>query len=59
MSLSKKDYIAIADILNEAWKDPADYYSDVPEIVNNLADYFQSENGLFDKEKFLERVYAE
>ena len=62
MSMSKKDYEAIAEIINQLpfsirrgeW-----YSSDLPErtevflpMVKNLADYFMRQNPKFDPHKF-------
>lgn len=51
MPLSKKDFIAVAEIIrNRQIVDSGKSYF---LMASNLADYFQSENSLFDREKFL------
>lgn len=52
MTISKKDYIAIADILqNASGLTPSE--DTVSDIADDLADYFQKENLAFDRERFL------
>ena len=49
MSLSRKDYIAIADIIRTRGTSNE---NQVENIKSDLAEYFQEDNPNFDKEKF-------
>ena len=55
--LSKKDYVAIAEILNteiKALKNEQDMpYFVIRNIMGSLSDYFKSDNPQFNKEKFI------
>ena len=62
MSVSKKDFIAVAKILKEARED---WWGGTPleSIINSLdvqfADYFQAKNGMFDRAKFINACQLE
>lgn len=55
MSLSRKDYEAIAEILMHSNKFETPHYF----IANELSTYFASENGRFDKARFMKACGVE
>ncbi len=55
MSVSKKDFVAIAAILKEARKEQRNGAFSVfilDRLETRLADYFEAENGMFDRVRF-------
>lgn len=52
MSTSKKDYEEIAGIL-ETYSGLTPEEGDIKAIARDLADYFEADNPLFDRERFL------
>lgn len=54
MPLSKKNYVAIADIVNRMlWNDGSDPLT-VVAFSAELSDYFASDNDRFDRERFMQ-----
>ncbi len=51
-SMTKKDYIAIAAILNRVTKPPVLVY-----IIQDMADYMKQDNPRFDEDKFIAACY--
>jgi len=50
MSVSKKDFEAIAKIIGEySWVSPDTFEG----LANDLADYFKTQNHLFDRRRFM------
>lgn len=56
MTLTKKHFKAIAEIINKniAYEDTSEKAKDYiySEIINELSEYFKTENPLFDEDKF-------
>jgi hypothetical protein len=56
MSLSRKHFEAIADIIKSSRRNYGGQdVLDTREVLNDLVEFFYSENGFFDLEKFLAR----
>lgn len=55
--MTRKDYIATADILN-AQKDNIDFII-LSDIATAFADYFEEDNPRFDYQRFIDAVFAE
>lgn len=57
--LTEKDHQAISEIIKVNtyhWQDPEAEpdFDDRPRLINDLADYFQADNPLFDKRRFID-----
>ena len=62
MSVSKKDFIAVAKILKEAredWRGGTPLESIINSLDIQFADYFQAENDNFDRAKFINACQLE
>ena len=62
MSVSKKDFIAVARILKEAredWRGGTPLESIINSLDVQFADYFQAKNDLFDRAKFINACQLE
>ena len=56
MSVSKKDFVAVAKILKEAredWRGGTPVECLLNYIEEQIADYFAAENSMFDRERFI------
>lgn len=56
MSVSEKDFVAVAKILHFEQLDVQDgaaIEGSVERLTEKFADYFEAENGLFDRAKFI------
>lgn len=51
MMLARKDYRAIAEIIESNRGDGVEYILD--RVASNLADYFEQNNPRFDRQKFI------
>jgi hypothetical protein len=57
--MTKKHYEAIADAISHeatTWHADTKYAFVCQNIADNLADYFQKENPLFNRQKFMQRI---
>ena len=56
MPVSEKDFVAVAKILKEAredWRSGTSVECLLNYIEEQIADYFYAENGIFDRERFI------
>lgn len=58
MSMSKKDYVAIADAINNSTSGHSSVYCLKSDTIERLQEYFKKDNPNFDAEKFLEACNA-
>ena len=56
--MTRKDYVAVAKILNDYWENNPVEISDFKYLVLDFADMFAEDNPNFNEEKFLEAVYG-
>ena len=54
MSLSRKDYVAIANVLNTVRTTTQNQEYIISTIARELADHFKADNGAFDRDRFYE-----
>jgi len=52
--MTKEDYIAIAEILNDAYHLDS---TEIDNLVTNFATFFKKENERFDKQRFYDACY--
>lgn len=59
--MTKKDYVKIAEILNQyvktAQNSLTEYQNNIDTLVVNLADWLEGDNDLFDRNKFFKAIY--
>lgn len=51
--MSKKDYIAIAEIIKKSFSGDTSTEFELPILAEHLADYFATDNLRFDRDKFM------
>lgn len=55
--MTRKDYVATAEILNNFFENYPVEISDFKDLVFDFADMFAKDNPNFNEEKFIEAVY--
>lgn len=58
MPMTRKDYIVISKILNNYVEENSTVGLEFEKLVFDFVDMFQEDNPRFNREKFLEAVYA-
>ena len=56
--MTRKDYVAVAEILNRYLSNYPVEISDFKELVFDFADMFADDNPNFNEDKFIEAVYG-
>ena len=56
--MTRKDYVAVAEILNRHFSNYPVEISDFKELVFDFADMFADDNPNFNEDKFIEAVYG-
>lgn len=56
--MTRKDYRAIAAILNESWLADLDSYPQIRLIALRMCDVFISDNPRFDADRFMSAVFT-
>jgi hypothetical protein len=54
MSMSRKNYEAIAAVLAKAYEKSVEAKGEIADIAHELADHFVEDNSNFNRERFLE-----
>lgn len=56
--MTRKDYVAVAEILNRHFSNYPVEISDFKELVFDFADMFADDNPNFDEDRFMQAVYG-
>ena len=56
--MTRKDYVAVAEILNRHFSNYPVEISDFKELVFDFADMFADDNPNFNEDRFIEAVYG-
>lgn len=57
--LTKKDYVAIAKIVNKSYAGDSSTEFELPALEKRLADYFEQDNPKFNRQRFLDACFKD